>query len=707
MRILQPTPPAASFTTSVTTPLIIGGTAVDSTLSLRSTSGAGTTDAIIFQVGNNGASEAMRILTNMRVGIQTSLPTADLAFGGNLSRTIQTERHTTANTAGNNFTLKIGGATLLATDKNGGNLTLSGGTSTGTGTSVVIFQTATAGSTGTADNAPTTKATLTGSGNLGIGTTSPLAKLHVSASQIILDTAGNFATTKFDSQGAAWSTRSVDQSIIFNEASTIRPEVSWHRGSRTYPEFAIKQHTTADKGGQIYSGAGTAVPTMTMAFNVGKVGVLTSIPVAELHLATTATDTTRGIMSAQHSTGTDGAQFLTRKGRGTEAAPTTIVTGDVLGSFIASGHDGTAYLQMGSIAISSTGTIGTDRVPTTIAFKTATDAAPSVLTTALLLGADQSSTFTCAAASAIAVGPTGATNPAFQVDASTASGVGGLKITSNITTQGVTLSAIGTNANENLLIICKGAGVTTLDTGNSNAGTEVRLRVGNLTKLSIIPASTAFTTSARTSGATTYWSVTGGADTTLTASTEALDVNFNLAQTKQHATGALTLQRHMLINAPTDGFVGASVVTDDATLAIDGPPSGGTNATLTTTQALLIQTRVVANSTNAYGMVVNAPSGAGTINGAALFVGSVATTGTVAATGIITAKSATATTAGGLQALGFGTTAALGIYYGSGAPTISAAKGSIYIRSDGTGAADRAYINTDGGTTFTAIVTVA
>lgn len=49
----------------------------------------------------------------------------------------------------------------------------------------------------------------------------------------------------------------------------------------------------------------------------------------------------------------------------------------------------------------------------------------------------------------------------------------------------------------------------------------------------------------------------------------------------------------------------------------------------------------------------------------------------------------------------------VGFHFGSGAPTISAAKGSIYIRSDGSGVNNRAYINTDGGTTWTAFVTVA
>jgi hypothetical protein len=81
--------------------------------------------------------------------------------------------------------------------------------------------------------------------------------------------------------------------------------------------------------------------------------------------------------------------------------------------------------------------------------------------------------------------------------------------------------------------------------------------------------------------------------------------------------------------------------------------------------------------------------------------------GDVAAAGVVTAKSATATTAGGAQAIGLGTTAALGIYYGSGAPTISAGKGSLYLRSDGSTTNDRMYVNTDAGTTWTAVTTAA
>lgn len=73
----------------------------------------------------------------------------------------------------------------------------------------------------------------------------------------------------------------------------------------------------------------------------------------------------------------------------------------------------------------------------------------------------------------------------------------------------------------------------------------------------------------------------------------------------------------------------------------------------------------------------------------------------------VTVHAQTAIPAGGTAATGlmFSTTANFGIFFGSGAPTLSAAKGSLYLRSDGTGATDRAYINTNGSTTWTNIVT--
>ena len=65
----------AKVNTSLTTPLLIGGDTTTSTLTYRTTNAAGITGARhIFQVGNNGATEAMTILNNGNIGVGTSSP---------------------------------------------------------------------------------------------------------------------------------------------------------------------------------------------------------------------------------------------------------------------------------------------------------------------------------------------------------------------------------------------------------------------------------------------------------------------------------------------------------------------------------------------------------------------------------------------------------------------------------------------------------
>jgi hypothetical protein len=49
----------------------------------------------------------------------------------------------------------------------------------------------------------------------------------------------------------------------------------------------------------------------------------------------------------------------------------------------------------------------------------------------------------------------------------------------------------------------------------------------------------------------------------------------------------------------------------------------------------------------------------------------------------------------------------VGISAGTGAPSYAAAKGTLYIRLDGSSSSTRLYINTDGLTTWTSITTAA
>jgi hypothetical protein len=79
------------------------------------------------------------------------------------------------------------------------------------------------------------------------------------------------------------------------------------------------------------------------------------------------------------------------------------------------------------------------------------------------------------------------------------------------------------------------------------------------------------------------------------------------------------------------------------------------------------------------------------------------------ATSTGTFASTVAIPAGGTDGVGIrvSSTGNFGVFFGSGAPTLSAAKGSLYLRSDGSGIADRMYVNTNGSTTWTAVATVA
>lgn len=100
----------SAFTTSMTSPLIVGGSGTTQTLTYKTTTGIGATGADhIFQVGNNGATEAMRIFNSGRVGFNdgSTEPTAQVAIIGNSLGTTQTLtsglviENTTAASSGN------------------------------------------------------------------------------------------------------------------------------------------------------------------------------------------------------------------------------------------------------------------------------------------------------------------------------------------------------------------------------------------------------------------------------------------------------------------------------------------------------------------------------------------------------------------------------------------------------------------------------
>ena len=89
--------------------------------------------------------------------------------------------------------------------------------------------------------------------------------------------------------------------------------------------------------------------------------------------------------------------------------------------------------------------------------------------------------------------------------------------------------------------------------------------------------------------------------------------------------------------------------------------------------------------------------------------GNVLSSAVVSAVGAATILSGTAVPAGGTTGAGykFSSVANLGVFFGSGAPALSAAQGSLYLRTDGSSTSTRMYVNTNGSTTWTAVTTAA
>lgn len=176
---------------------------------------------------------------------------------------------------------------------------------------------------------------------------------------------------------------------------------------------------------------------------------------------------------------------------------------------------------------------------------------------------------------------------------------------------------------------------------------------------------------------TAMLTLTGAACTAVTAGSESIDLDIALDRTVQWATGALATQRAIVIRSPTYAFVGASVLGDADTLCVLGPPSGGTNATLTEACGIVVETRALTNVTTSFALKATAATG-GTTNWAAGFVGPVSvSTGIlrVVTTALASVQTPTANTA-------------VHVAYGTGNGTITRLLLDTYM---GTGAGYNSY----------------
>ena len=157
-------------------------------------------------------------------------------------------------------------------------------------------------------------------------------------------------------------------------------------------------------------------------------------------------------------------------------------------------------------------------------------------------------------------------------------------------------------------------------------------------------------------------------------------------------------------NILTGGLVSAtSTITSSANI------TGGNMLTV----GLISATSTITSSANvAGGNILTGGLISATANvtaGNVTTAGLVSATGNVITAGAVLAQSSTAIPAGGAAGAGYtlSSTVNFGVFFGSGVPTLSAAKGSLYLRSDGSTTNDRMYVNTNGTTGWTAVITAS
>lgn len=180
----------------------------------------GSSDAVQFKIlanatqtsnimdvfASDGTTAKFHIKGDGNLGIGTTAPTNILSLGNGAAQKIWIE-NTANSVVGRALTVAAGSTVTGGTaDMAGGNLILSSGAGKGTGASSISFFTGTTLTTGSTLQTLSEKMTILGSGNVGIGTTAPSAKLHTisTTEQLRLGyDASNYLSATIGSTGSA------------------------------------------------------------------------------------------------------------------------------------------------------------------------------------------------------------------------------------------------------------------------------------------------------------------------------------------------------------------------------------------------------------------------------------------------------------------------------------------------------------------------
>ncbi len=185
---------------------------------------------------------------------------------------------------------------------------------------------------------------------------------------------------------------------------------------------------------------------------------------------------------------------------------------------------------------------------------------------------------------------------------------------------------------------------------------------------------------------------TGANGVSVVSINSSADVNAWAGFTCQNSNGA---QSGLYVSSVAGGqLTGVYGIAGDYPLALQTGASFTTRLSITGTSGVV--------------SIPGVTSSTSSTTGALVIGGGVGVGQHVTSSGYLWACSGTSLPAGGADGVAlYLSNGNFGVYGGSGAPTVVADKGTLYLRSDGSGVNDRMYINTNGSNTWTAVVTVA
>ena len=205
------------------------------------------------------------------------------------------------------------------------------------------------------------------------------------------------------------------------------------------------------------------------------------------------------------------------------------------------------------------------------------------------------------------------------------------------------------------------------------------------------------------------WAGASGKALSFVSTSAAMTLTAGAASTWKTSAGALTVDSAAALQLGTTAAT--SIAIGNGAIAVAVTSSGASSLVVgangATNPALKVDSSTASSAT---GLQIKSAAAAA---GVALLVLSSGSnenlTINAKGTGTITVQSAVAVPAGGSAgaSLLLSSTAALGIYVGSGAPTVSAAQGSFYLRTDGSSSSTRLYVNSSGSTTWVAVTTAS